>query len=267
MIKPRHIEKFWNTLIAGNGSANYYTIGRQVFGGSWKRAWVDELAQAPVLAGLVTTSTERVKLSGRIPLRYALTPRGWDLARTWKLLPASGDLPPDELRRQFERLAATLNPWAEELQRMANFGRKRMAEPPPQEKKKRHRSEADLAARKRWVERKVAERVAAGTTKQQEPTPPRPSWQPSPQPEAPRVQPEASVASAGPYRGAQSWMNDIGFVSSPVPRPAPPPSANADLLGKIARAGYQTKNGRVLYGGDRWITPEEWLRLMPNTLS
>ena len=36
--------------------------------------------------------------------------------------------------------------------------------------------------------------------------------------------------------------------------------SNSALAEKIKASGYTVRNGLVLYGGDRWITPEEWLK-------
>lgn len=283
MTKLNYISRFWRHLLDSGGSMTRWDLGKKVFSGNWAKHEMDELLRYPLLSGLIELTRERTNdRRGPIPTRIVLTAAGFALAKMWQAKMPSTDLPLERIREQFNKLVAAGAPWAADLMKYAALGRsweeqerqrkearrlkdeerrKRQAEANPPVKnpsKGRHRSEKEEADRAAWRDahfRKPA--PPAASVAQSEPP-----WRPS-QLEAPRVAPEPPLATPGPYRGAQSWMNDIGFVSSPVPRSAPPPDENPKLLEKIARAGYQTRNGRVLYGGDRWITPEEWVRLMP----
>lgn len=87
----------------------------------------------------------------------------------------------------------------------------------------------------------------------------------------PRLTPIGQKSDKVTPADGQDWLKYVGIPRVPVAparsaTPAPAGNKSAALLEKIARAGYQTKNGRVLYNNDRWIAPEEWVKLMPGIL-
>ena len=288
MAEEIHISKFFKALVAAGGQMSRSDLAIKVLSRNWSAKALDELLTVPVLARLVTTSRERIRGTGRRALRYILTPEGWVLARAWLLLPPAADLPLEELRRQFDLLVAAGNPWAVALVKDAQERRawraeqerireqkrieaeerrkEREADRPKYPSAGRHRSERDLAERRRFVESKRLERAAAPASIQRAQPPqsrPMPSGPTQPSPGSP-----ASPVNDWEPPQLPDWYADL-YKPTPATAPSPAPMLDrktADLIGRIKTAGYRTNDcGEVLYD-QRWIPVSEWLRRMPDAL-
>ena len=279
MIKGKHIARFFQALVSAGGEMPRTTLSRKVLGGNWTAKQVDELLQVPLLAGLITESKERVRGNGRKALRYVLTPLGFTHAKVWQLPVKADRIAPEEVQRQFRMLVQDGNSWAVAIDKDARAWRawqveqrriraekaeaekeKEKQEAARQPKPPRHRSEKDLAARKRFIDGKRLERMPV-------PIPPT------------RVITASPVAPVSEWNGVASPPSRGGFArpTSPPVTPRSPQSSSYDdqpvyldgataaLIRKISAAGYQhclRADGKVRYKNSEWLTPQEWRKRM-----
>lgn len=248
----------------------------------------------------------RRKPRGRPAIRYCLTGSGWALLKSGLRCGVRPfRICTEEVQRQFGLLVADSDPWAVELSRQAARGREwealeavkredeRQARQAARDAQKslRQRSQKDIEARERFFEGKMAEqgkaRNAEGRWRPIEeveeeraahtaavtplfesaaPTVPRAPCEPI---TTPRSAPVATVVSAGDDNS--DWRRYVSMPSrpagfEPTQMLMAPDKNTAALLVKIQRAGYQTRDGKVLFGGNQWIDPHEWARRMSGIL-
>lgn len=294
MIEEKHISKFFLALVKEGGQLSRTDLSIRVFGGNRTASKLDELLKAPTLCGLVITSRERIRGTGRKALRYVLTPAGWQVARIFKLPVSVDRISPEEVQHQFRLLVEDGHPWAKEMERDANLWRahqetqKRLrAEKAEAEKERkrlhpesepklpkapRHRSERDRSQRARFIQSKIQER-------QPLPHPPTPPSSPaaSTPPVVPRAMRDSGPMGTGGFRQptATASLPAVSSVAQrPQVRPRPAVSSDASYLSsealaeirKITAAGYRcNEKGEVLYD-NKWISRAEWKKKMPGVL-
>ncbi len=270
------IEKILCALYDSGGELGRSQIAVAVFHRNWSAAALDTFLASPELLGLMTVSRGPMRhrqgkhagknKAGRLSTRYTLTGSGWALlasglrhgVQPFKINSA-------EVQRQFQFLLADQDPWALEQMRLCARGRaadaadERKREEGIQARKAararkvkfpsapRHRSEAELAARRAFLERKTGKRF--GEDGKLHAVAPSPMLPASP-----------TVIPTRPDAVDQNWRQ----LTYPV-TPTPPPAASdaTTLVAKIARAGYRTNvAGQVLFDGG-WLDAREWTRRMP----
>ena len=102
---------------------------------------------------------------------------------------------------------------------------------PKQPSAGRNRSEEDLAARREWAASKWPQKDESVDESE--------------------VRRESGIPEISYYRPTPH--NDVRPTAQATP-------SDSGLADRIKQAGYTVRNGLVLYGGDRWITPEEWMQ-------
>lgn len=176
MVEAKQISRFFLALVSAGGEMTRTHLAGKIWQRNWTSKQLDELLASPLLAGLVVTSREHVRGTGRHPVRYVLTGEGWAIARTWQLPMPSNTIAPEETRRQFQMLVQGGNLWARDLDRDARAWRahmeqerqkrdariaaekERAKEFAKENKPPRKRSEKDLAQRRAFVASKNAEK-------------------------------------------------------------------------------------------------------------
>lgn len=290
--KIPYVELLLRAMHARGGEIKRRDIIVDMFSRNWSRARIDGLLADRHLAGLIEVSREPMRGARRKSTRYRLTAHGWAAANRIVNQP-----PPrwnrEEIARQFNLLVAEGDSWATELTRQAARGRDAEAQEqrkqqaarearekardavPQHPSKGRKRSQRDIEQRAIWAASKgfgpkvQAESEPVSVTRDLLRTVP--AMPVAPIPRAPvAVQPQSPKASATGADDNKDWWK---YASVGPPRSVPPAlrvdpkeAAKTDaLIARIAQAGYQTKNGLILYD-HRWVTPGEWLERMPHAL-
>jgi hypothetical protein len=255
------------------------------------------------LTGLVVAEQTRSKGSRRPTTSLSLTLRGWAavqfLRPGWKPQRLSVDV----LKVWLADLQAEREPWAMSLLRDAEDARQwrqheaeRKAADRAREKKRaarekpeprypsagRNRSPEDLEARAAWL----AEKTGRETPDESEPElfatertiPGRQDSVPPPANPRPTYPPPIAGGfcprchgSLPLHCGGCPLAGRTDFTPERPPTPvfrtggAPvPDDPTTPLIERIRKAGYQTRGDQVLYGGERYISAEEWMRLNPH---
>ena len=63
-----------------------------------------------------------------------------------------------------------------------------------------------------------------------------------------------------PIPGGRSFVDSYYRPATNVQPTVQDSPSNSALAEKIKAKGYTVRNGKVLHGGDTWLTPEEWLK-------
>ncbi len=122
----------------------------------------------------------------------------------------------------------------------------------------RNRSEEELEQRAEWAESKgfgeKEEQLFAGEFAEAPIEPPagRSTFE----------QPKFRLAE--PVSDSSRYARQLQSQTQPLQVAIVPNASSDSLIEKIRKAGYTTKGNQVLYGGDRYIDAEEWVRKMPH---
>lgn len=265
MVKSADIGRFFRALAGAGGELTRTRLAVGIFSRNWSAALLDELISQATLLGLITEfrgrvrsqSRDRAQKIGRSPLRYVLTPAGWEIAQLWQLPIKTAQRAPERVQELFQGLIQEGNPWARDLDRDARAWRvhqvrekEKQAARLAEEKEKarefakankppRKRSEKDLTARRLFVQSKREERESTSQTAR--PMIPARAQFPVHPSAPPPMRPQPSV---------QTYLDGEALAE----------------IRKITSAGYRcNERGEVLYD-NRWISRREWKEKMPGII-
>jgi DNA-binding PadR family transcriptional regulator len=257
--------KFLATVRDLRTSATRSRIAYAVWGGRRGIAAWNSVLDLPEMAGMVTTKRHQRRgrkgkmRRGRPSLRYALTRAGHKMLRELLKAQAIADAAIQKALQDDQEAVqrARHDDLARKAQEKAQAVMEARAKQP---NAPRHRSAADRAARQRFFDNKMLEQGRVRNAEGK--------YKPLSEVQAvegikarltePYVEPQRSALGDADYiRNFHSFVSLSRFTP-----PMATPGTTA-LLKRIASAGYQVKEGRVLYGGN-WISPEEWRAKMPH---
>jgi hypothetical protein len=256
------ILKFLTTIRDLRASATHSRVAYKVWGGRRGIVAWNLLFKDPEMSGMVITARYQKRgrkgkmRCGRPSLRYALTRAGRKLMRD--LLKAQA------IAQETARMAAQDAKEATQRARQDEVERETQAKVqaainarPKYPSKGRKRSQRDIEARLAW-RRKTYLNEQIEPAALAVPRPPRETiTTPAPEP----ARPIAPAQDNDWRRYINTPARPVGF--EPTIQAPLTDSKSSALVSRIARAGYQTRGGKVLYSGV-WILPEEWRAKMPH---
>lgn len=261
------ILKFLSAIRDLRTSATRSRVAYVVWGGRRGIVAWNSLFNDPEMSGFVTTVRHQKRgrkgkmRRGRPSMRYALTRAGRKRLRA--LLAADQAIKNATLKAAHDAKEAAQRTRQDEIERKAQEKLQAAINARPRYPSKgRKRSAKDIADRLAWRRRTyLNEQVESARVGA-----PAVSMPASPVLMTSRPTPVAAMASL-----EDDWRRYVSIPTRPAgfesPQMAAAPDKNtAALLSKIQRAGYQTRDGKVLFGGNQWLTPQEWQRRMPGIL-
>ena len=287
--KPIPIENKLILVISKHGGSATLTQIRHGFSGRLTCPLL-ERARA-VLGDLIVADKSRSKGSKRPTTRLSLTLRGWAAVQFLRPGWQPQRLAVDVLKAWITELQAERHPWVvqfirdaedaaswrraeaarKEKDRAAKAKRAAREKPAPKYPSAgRNRSPEDIAARRAWAATKWPQKdesVEESEIRREngvlDPVPPISTPNPT------RIIPGGFCERCHFDSGFCRCPNPVpgrSFVDTPYYRPATgvQPTAQAmpadsGLEARIKAKGYTVQNGKVQYGGDRWIPISEWM--------